>query len=220
MGNDCRFIEWRHRTERTEHASVFPDGCRDVLIIRPGSGPEQVILTELDFSPRDVVLSEDIEITGYRLRPGAALAQTALQAIRVQTHQAQTILAEACGEASPVDEAISALCVPGISVDTAAEELGVSVRTLQRHFRAHRQPSPQFWSLLARARRAAGQLATSAPLAEIADACGFSDQAHMSRELMRWFGRSPAQLRRTDPVIEQLLQPALGNWTGEHSSTR
>jgi AraC-like DNA-binding protein len=81
-------------------------------------------------------------------------------------------------------------------------------------------PPPDFWRLLGRARRAAGRIASGARLAEVADDAGYSDQAHMTRELARWFGMSPGQLRRSAPALDALLQPALGNWTGEQISTR
>jgi hypothetical protein len=42
----------------------------------------------------------------------------------------------------------------------------------------------------------------------------------MTRDLARWFGMSPGLLRQSAPVLDALLQPALGNWTGEQISTR
>lgn len=95
-----------------------------------------------------------------------------------------------------MDAAILALTLPGASPERVARDLGVSARTLQRRFVQSGLPSPEFWRLLARARRAAGLLATAAPLAGIACDCGYSDQAHMTRDFARWFGTSPAQLRR------------------------
>jgi AraC-like DNA-binding protein len=57
-------------------------------------------------------------------------------------------------------------------------------------------------------------------LAEIACDCGYSDQAHMTREFVRWFGKTPTWLCRDVRLLDLLNQPALDNWTGEHISTR
>ncbi|MBI1651000.1 hypothetical protein C6Y62_12440 [Hyphomicrobium sulfonivorans] len=44
---------------------------------------------------------------------------------------------------------------------------------------------------------------------------GYSDQAHMTREFVRWFGRSPEKLRQNPSAMSDLLQPGLGNWSEE-----
>jgi len=220
MQSEGRFIAWWHQAERAEQAWVFPDGCRDILIFRGVNNRSEILLTGLDFWPRTVALPAGARIIGYRLRPGATVSSRALEAIRAHADRAETIIGEECGDHNDLDDAIDALAAPGATVEAAALQLGVSVRSLQRHFRMQEQPPPDFWRLLARARRAAGMLASCAPIAEIADECGFSDQAHMTREMARWFSVSPGSLRRTPLAIDLLRQPALGNWTAEQISTR
>lgn len=34
----------------------------------------------------------------------------------------------------------------------------------------------------------------------------------MTRDLVRWFGQSPARLRANPSRLEQILAPGLGNW--------
>lgn len=199
---------------------MFPDGCRDVLIVEPPQAPVRILLTSIDFRPRHADLAAGVRIRGYRLRPGATLSATALAAIARAPAHAESILADACGEWSDLDFAIQALAEPGMSVEVTARRLGVSARTMQRQFQARHLPPPDFWRLLSRARRAAAMLASSEPLAEIADECGFADQAHMTRDIGRWFGATPARLCRSRHVLDLLRQPALGNWTGEQISTR
>lgn len=63
-------------------------------------------------------------------------------------------------------------------------------------------------------------LADHASLTDVAHSTGFTDQAHMTREFVRWFGQTPGGLRRQPKVLDMLRQPALGNWTGEQISTR
>ncbi|WP_430511240.1 helix-turn-helix domain-containing protein [Pannonibacter phragmitetus] len=220
MQNEIRFIKWQHHAEAPEKAPIFPDGCRDLLIIRKTDGPADILLTELDFRPRIADLRPGVRITGYRLRPGLDMPPKALEAVAADTSRAQAIVEEECGRHTGLDDAIAALAAPCATAGSSARDLGVSIRTMQRLFLKKRLPPPDFWRLLARARQAAALLATSAPLAEIAFKCGFSDQAHMTRELVRWFGLSPGHLRRNTAVIDLLRQPALGNWTGEQISTR
>ncbi len=103
---------------------------------------------------------------------------------------------------------------------SARHGAGVSARTLQRRLVAHGLPPPDFWRLLGRARRAAGCLRSGQKLADIADAHGYSDQAHMTRDFTRWFGAPPARMARDTALLDVTLQPGLGNWTGEQISTR
>ncbi len=144
----------------------------------------------------------------------------ALEAIAASPECVETILGDECQRRDSLDDVIMALSEPGATVLSASKRLGISVRTLQRSFLGRALPPPDFWRLLARARRAVGMLRSEMSLAEIADACGFSDQAHMTRDLTRWFGVTPAGLRRRQPTLALLCQPALGNWTGEQISTR
>ena len=109
---------------------------------------------------------------------------------------------------------LRALTLPGTTVADTARDLGVSLRSLQRLFHGLDLPPPEYWRLLSRARRAAAELAGPMPLAAIAADCGFSDQAHLTRETLRWFGQTPRQMQRDGATLSLLAQPALGNWSG------
>ncbi|MEQ8374761.1 MAG: helix-turn-helix domain-containing protein [Roseibium aggregatum] len=220
MSGTVRFEKWHHRIDTAENALIFPDGCRDVLVVREQGKREKVLLTDLDFQPRIAKLAAGTHITGFRLRPGGVVEDEVLQAIERDCERVEDILGNALDETNDLDDVIVALTLPQSTVERASKQAGVSVRTLQRRFREQGLPPPEYWRLLARARRAAGLLATEVPLVEIAAVCGFSDQAHMTRDLRRWFGRSPAQLRRDPDSLSLLSQPALGNWIGEQISTR
>ncbi len=220
MSGTVRFEKWHHRNDRAENALIFPDGCRDVLVVHEPGEREKVLLTDLDFQPRVSKLAEGTEITGFRLRPGAVVTDEVLLAVARDCAQVEELLGNALDEANDLDDVIVALTLPMATVEQVSKQAGVSLRTLQRRFREQGLPSPEYWRLLARARRAAGLLASEQPLVEIASVCGFSDQAHMTRDLRRWFGGSPAQIRRDPYCLSLLTQPALGNWTGEQISTR
>ncbi|MFO8005129.1 helix-turn-helix domain-containing protein [Thioalkalivibrio sp.] len=220
MVADSVFFLWSHHSVETEPVTVFPDGCRDVLVIHPPGTRPFVTLTPFDFRPRPVALPRGTAITGYRLRPGSAVDQPVLDAIAANPAAAREILSHDLGAVDDVGTVIDALALPGASVGSAARSLGLSVRTLQRHLVGLHLPPPDYWRLLARARRAAAMLADHASLTDVADSAGFTDQAHLTREFVRWFGQTPGGLRRQPKVLDMLRQPALGNWTSEQISTR
>lgn len=223
MPHTIPFQPWHHRTTTAERAPVFPDGCRDVLIVCEPGVREKIVLTELDLRPRVAELSAGTEITGYRLRPGAVVGEDVLAELWRDCGRAEEVLGnvlDVSDVSRAAEEIILALVAPGARVERVAADLGVSQRTLQRQLKRSGLPAPDYWRLLARARRAAGLLAAGLPLTEAADLCGFSDQAHMTRDFRTWFGAAPAQLRRAPDILELLCQPALGNWTGEQISMR
>ncbi len=220
MQDIASFHRWVYPVNRAERYLVLPDGCQDVLCIRHADGLVQIVSTGFDVRPRLVDLLPGTTITGYRLRPGAGVSAPAMQVIAADHDRIGEILDEQCEAWTNLDEAIVALSQSGETVGAVCRRMGISIRTMQRVFLGRRLPPPDYWQLLGRARRAAGLLSSGEPLAEIASICSFSDQAHMNRELVRWFGHTPAQLRRQSSILELLRQPALGNWTGEQISTR
>lgn len=93
-----------------------------------------------------------------------------------------------------------------------AQQLGVGLRTLQARFLAAVGMTPKEY---ARVRRLQALLRTlDAERTAIADAAarhGFSDQAHATRDLLRWTGTTPARLVRAlreDPDQENALRLA------------
>lgn len=207
------FQIWTHDVPEATRTTVFPDGCRDVLIIRqPGARP-QVRLTRFDLRPRTAALMAGSALQGFRLRPGAGLSAQSLEAIAAAPDRAEAVIRSDLVLSEDADYAIRALGLPEATVTGTARDLGLSLRSLQRLFRALDLPPPDYWRLLSRARRAAAQLAAPVPLAAIAADCGFSDQAHLTRETLRWFGQTPRQIRHDAARLALLGQPALGNWS-------
>jgi transcriptional regulator GlxA family with amidase domain len=72
----------------------------------------------------------------------------------------------------------------------------MSVRAFERRFQEAFHTTPQKYVRKLRVRLAARALVTShRSLAEIADACGFADQSHFTREFRRQMGRTPREYR-------------------------
>lgn len=220
MHAKSRICRWSYTTVTDEISVVFPDGCRDVLIIRRKEQRPVIFLTSFDIRPRRVILTAGLELTGFRLYPGSSIRHPALKAISEDVDRAEQVLENALSCGDDMEDAIFALAQPGSTVKSVATHIGVSVRTMQRQFSQRGLPAPDYWRLLARARRAAGLLKPEIQLADIADRAGFSDQAHMTREFLRWFDLTPNELRRDPASLELLSQPALATWTGEQISTR
>lgn len=211
---------------------MLPDGCRDVLIIGDAERLHSLLLTERDHSARRVVVEGGRQLHGFRLAPGVPITQRAEAALCELAAQWRTrepvglaravepLLSDDFCPSAELEHIINALAAPGATVSGVARTCAVSERALRRHLHATGLGAPDYWRVLGRARRAARTLHDSTPLSAHALHHGFSDQAHMTREFRRWFGRTPSQLRRDEAMRAQLDQPGLGNWTGEHSSTR
>lgn len=70
-------------------------------------------------------------------------------------------------------------------IDDVARTLGVSARTLGRAFEDCVGVSPKVFARVVRMQRAVAMLRSGARGAPVAAACGYADQAHLSRELRR-----------------------------------
>lgn len=87
--------------------------------------------------------------------------------------------------------------VRSTTVDEIARWAGVSREHLTRSYHRHFGTSFSDAIRARRLREAYDALTASAlPLADLADACGFSDQSHMTRQFVDWIGRTPGALRR------------------------
>jgi AraC-like DNA-binding protein len=68
---------------------------------------------------------------------------------------------------------------------------GLSKFQLLRRFEKAFGLTPHAWLLQQRAERARGLIRSGAGLAQVAAACGFADQSHMTRLFARQFGFTP-----------------------------
>ncbi|SNZ19505.1 transcriptional regulator, AraC family [Cohaesibacter gelatinilyticus] len=205
---------WSYTVEKDETSIVLPDGCLDILVVScVETGKDMLCATHWDFSPRPVALRAGLTLTGYRLRPGTMVDLPELNAEVGNVSNLEAMINDAASPDQEITQIIEALGLPESSVDGLARQQGVSERSLQRHFKSLSLPPPVFWRQLGRARRAVQALPCRVPLSDIALDYGYSDQAHMTREFVRWFGLTPAQLRQSPDVMKYLAEPGLGNWS-------
>lgn len=217
----CILEAWSHVTPATSAETVYPDGCRDLIMTIDATGRADWHISDLHTAPLHFSVGERMTFHGLRLKPGVAIDEARLLA-DVDARQPDAkgmaaLVGEHCLHTESVDEAIRCLAQSD-TVAHAANRLGVGIRSLQRHFAAHGVKPPEFWLLLARARRAAAMTGSAASLAEVAAVAGYSDQAHMSREFARWFQATPGRVRSDGSLRERITQLGLG--TGEQISTR
>ena len=82
------------------------------------------------------------------------------------------------------------------NLETLAAVAGVGVWTFTRHFRESFGRTPHAYIIERRINRARGLLTQSSlPIKEVASACGFADQAHMTRVFQTHLHTTPAALR-------------------------
>jgi AraC family transcriptional regulator len=85
----------------------------------------------------------------------------------------------------------------GVSVEEVARQCNMSVSQFGRTFKKTTGQTPHRWLVQRRLERAKDLLLRSTlPLAEIALACGFSEQSHFTRTFTRLVGTSPGEWRR------------------------
>jgi AraC-like DNA-binding protein len=85
-----------------------------------------------------------------------------------------------------------------ISLAKMARDCGLSVSYFARAFRYSTGVSPHRWLMQRRVDRAKDLMrATNNPLAEVALACGFSDQSHFTRVFSKVVGTTPSEWRHT-----------------------
>lgn len=190
---------------------MLPDGCRDIVIHTAASGTT-ISLTSLDLRPRKIQLTAGDTMTGYRLRPGLHINANYIK--QLKPRDISDLIMHAKSTQTDLSEAIQTLGHDNTPVHRIAKQLGVSLRTLQRHLAANHLPPPEFWRLLGRARRAAISLGSDMTLSDIADSHGYSDQSHLTRACQHWFGHTPKAIRKDRGVLEDITQPALGTWGG------
>ncbi|THF63036.1 AraC family transcriptional regulator [Pseudothauera nasutitermitis] len=191
---------------------VLPDGCRDLILRVDADGRPHWFVSPLADGVMRVSCVRGERYAGFRLHPATRIDERALldAARRADDDDPATAL-RLLGEHARIDtrvaEALAALA-EARGVAAACARLGVSERTLERLLRGRADArTPRFWHALARARRAARALDTTVPLAALAADHGYADQAHLSRELRRWFGRPPGRLRADPAFAAQIAEP-------------
>lgn len=197
---------------------VPPDGCRDLIVsCVPGMAPTWFVSPLMDSAMQGSSIAGQ-RMAGVRCHPAARLS-TAAEAglVAAAVHgQVETLteLQRLVGSYVTLDERLAealAVLEEAVSVAAACRLLGVHERSLQRLVGAGSGRPPAYWLALARLRRTALRLEPGRPLADLAAAQGYADQAHMSRAFRHWLGMTPTALRQSPERLALLRSPGFGN---------
>jgi len=205
---------WQFTSNCNCASLVIPDGCQDIILRQQGDSVSTCFVSELSNSAYIVPSNIGTCMRGIRLQPGMVIQTRKLNAW-LTTNDANKLfdsdqLDEFCSRSDGVIDALDCLASDVQSVVLAAKELGVSVRSLQRLLKSETGFSPGFWLSLARARKAARALLKLENLSDTACATGYCDQAHMNREMNRWFGHTPLQIRANREIHSLLFESGHG----------
>lgn len=224
VATEAALCTWRFDSLELTNTRVIPDGCRDFIVEQDRDGGARAFVSDLSAATYQVKIAAGTRFVGVRLKPGVVIEQSELNDF-LSSHAPQDLLVgdrlvEFCRCAPALSEALACLASTR-PVGEVAKEIGVSTRTLQRVVVRETGKSPGYWRALARARLAAKALPHFARLADAAAAFDFSDQAHLSREMQRWFGRSPTAITLDDELSALLHEPGYATGViGEQISIR
>jgi len=184
----------------TWHAQSSPGNNQSLIVDVDGAafehGPWQRLLEQpfVTLGPAARKLVEFMGLMARETAPPRALVQgwvpLLLDTLSLDTPRATSRLAALLARIE---------AAPGLawSTESMARAANLSVSRLHALFRAELDSTPHAWLLDCRLDRARGLLAGSArSVADIALACGFSDQASLTRAMRRALDTTPAAYRR------------------------
>jgi AraC-like DNA-binding protein len=205
---------WRFSAREPTTVHVPPDGCRDLIVIARRAEAPVCLVSALSQACETHAFAPGDRAMGVRLRPGAQFDDRALLArLQVREGWDDGDLLAAVDAATRldarVDEALACLG-EAPTLPLAQARLGVSARSLERLLSSRTGRGPMWWRSLARARRCARGLAGETPLAALAADHGYADQAHMTRDMRRWFGVAPSCLRAMPSLLAALASSGHG----------
>ena len=93
-------------------------------------------------------------------------------------------------------------CAQALTLEALARTANMSPSSFSHHFRAIREVSPIEYLIRCRLRKAVSMFATHNDIRQIAQECGFVEQAYFSRLFRKRFGLSPSEFRLL-PLAEQ-----------------
>ncbi|MBE0508125.1 MAG: AraC family transcriptional regulator [Marinospirillum sp.] len=229
--SDPYLCQWTLQSA-TDELLIWPDGCRDVILVFAPDQPAQLLLTGLDQLPRSVCYPAGTLFVGARLAVGSFLSlerclpfvgddrwlpSSELPAVLTWEDSLPALAEVGRGWLSqflhanlqpPQDWVVDYLQFLKLALPFVPHRQ-VSDRSFRRQLVRATGAPPRYWQNLARVRRTAGVVAASdEPLAAVAADLGFVDQAHLSRCLVQWLGQTPGRLRKNRAsVLARLAAP-------------
>lgn len=198
---------WEQRVGAEPVQRVLPDGHADLLVYDTGLIEIAGLYDEVALP----VLSAGTRVRGVRLRPAVVSAAFRIPAssLRNRVLPADAVLGSRRAERlvdrrgidswvrsiEPSARGTAAVDLLGTRpVDAVATELGVSGRHLRRIMLADVGLSPKVYQQVLRLQRFVQAADAGMPLASAAATAGYADQPHLTRDVRRFAGLTPALL--------------------------
>ncbi|MEM9485716.1 MAG: hypothetical protein AAGA83_18720 [Cyanobacteria bacterium P01_F01_bin.116] len=142
------FTEWTFESRVFCQTRVIPDGCRDFIIQASPQESCTWFISDLSQSTYMVTTSAGKQMKGVRLQPGVEIRLSDLKTWLHNKNPADLFGSDQIDEFCVVNEhltvALDCLASGVLTVQCAAKDLGVSVRSLQRIVKSGTQRSPHF----------------------------------------------------------------------------
>ncbi len=205
---------WRFNAPARSQGLVFPDGCRDLIVSLTPHATPACFVTSLADGVESPEFMAGQQFIGVRLHAGAQFDERAVldRLTRHERFDGGDLLSAIGAEVrlDPLVHEALAWLAEAPRLDTARANLGLSTRSVERLMMSRTGWTPACWRNLARARRCAKALFGAEPLIVIAADHGYADQAHMTRDMRRWFGASPARIRSDKERFDALNHTGFG----------
>jgi AraC-like DNA-binding protein len=172
--------------------------------LRPAAVRAVIQANAADITNRAVDL-EDLFGSTATLRERLALARD--DAARVALLDAWLMAVVRGAPSTDVDAAVRAITAGGGAINLAAvaDSAGIGLRHLERRFLTDVGLTPKSFARLIRLQSALRRIAEGHALADVAHACGYYDQPHMTRDFSRLAETSPAAWQRYAGDLTQLF---------------
>jgi AraC-like DNA-binding protein len=171
---------------------LAPDGPAGVAAVRlrPAAARTLLAFSLLEVSGRFVDL-EQVFPSVRRLRD--ELAGASCDDERIRALERWLIGMARPAPRPPVEAVVRAILESGgrIPIDALATCAGTSLRQMERQFREDVGLTPKTFSRIVRLQAALRRVRQGSPLTDVAVACGFYDQAHMTRDFRELASMSP-----------------------------
>ncbi len=215
-----RAVVWQRTGGGSGQVSVLPDGCMDLIwtagtlmVAGPDSRAAQVRAGEADlvgirFAPGTapaLLGVPAVELLDQRVELDAVVPAAAARALLDRVDNApdrvvalESVAVALAAAAPPPDPMVSGIVdalAAGGSVAHTAADTGLSPRMLHRRSLALFGYGPKMLARILRFQRALEPIRAGTPAAEIAAGYGYSDQAHLSREVRDLAGCSVRSLQ-------------------------
>ena len=223
MAQPVIITQWQCQPASPTSINVLPDGCRDLLLRISATQWLELMLTGLDQASYQVDAQAGERFYGIRLHAGSrgnweSSPQT--ESVRLQPPKLLKKLQQVVEQPPLIEQTLQEwldqiILQPDTltnefidSISQGAKLTGVSERTLRRRVTSSSGAPPSFWNALYRARSAAKALCRGegGSDSELAYHWSYSDQAHLCRDMRRWFAQTPGSLRmQADQYLPSLM---------------